>query len=199
MLAAGESARLGRPKQLLLYKERTLLQHGVQVAIDTRKKPVIAVLGANADLLLREIGDKGVQAVINYKWNEGVASSIRTGLGKLLEIAPGVDMVIIMVCDQPFVTVKLLEDLVTKHEETGKPIIASSYENSMGTPALFDKTIFALLLALKGDEGAKRIMKLNPDWVDIVNFPLGNTDIDTDSDYEALVKRPPPSPPKGEG
>jgi molybdenum cofactor cytidylyltransferase len=187
LLAAGASARLGKPKQLLLYNGKTLLKHGVQVAVETGTNPIIAVLGANADRLIREVENEAVQVVINSGWNEGMASSIRCGLQKLLAIAPGVEAVICMVCDQPFVTVKLLADLVAKYEETRKPVIASSYENSMGTPALFDKTIFASLLALKGDTGAKRMMKENPDWVDIVNFPLGNIDIDTDLDYEALI------------
>ncbi|MEP7109657.1 MAG: nucleotidyltransferase family protein [Ferruginibacter sp.] len=189
LLAAGESARLGKPKQLLLYKGKCLLHHGVQVAIDTGTNPVIAVLGANADLVKEEIEvDKEVHIVVNKDWKEGMASSIRCGLEKLQEIAPGADAVIFMVCDQPFVTAKLLEDLVSKYQETGKPVIASKYENnSLGTPALFDKTIFAALMALKGDAGAKRIIKENPDWVNVVNFPLGNIDIDTDKDYEKLM------------
>ncbi|MEP7144317.1 MAG: nucleotidyltransferase family protein [Ferruginibacter sp.] len=188
LLAAGSSARMGKPKQLLLYKGKTLLQHAVDAAIGTGAKPVVAVLGANPELLIKEIAAKKVTVVINYGWKEGMGSSIRCGLQKLLGINPGVHAAILMVCDQPFVTVKLLEELVEKYHKTGKPVIACSYENSRGTPALFDKTIFAALLALKGDGGAKRIIKGNPDWVNVVNFPLGNIDIDTDPDYDALIK-----------
>lgn len=181
-----------------MYNGKTLLRHGVQVAIDSGVKPIIAVLGANADALIKEIEYKEVQVIINREWNEGMGSSIRCGLQKLLDIAPGVDAAIFMVCDQPFVTVKLLNGLVAKYQETVKPIIASSYENSMGTPALFDKTIFAALMALKGDSGAKIIMKENPDWVGVVNFPLGNIDIDTEEDYEELLKPPLPLQRRGE-
>jgi molybdenum cofactor cytidylyltransferase len=191
LLAAGGSSRLGKPKQLLLYNGKTLLQYGIESAIDTGTKPIIVVLGANADQLIRDINDKEVQVVVNKIWYEGMASSIRCGLQKLLEITPAVEAVIFMVCDQPFVTANLLENLVAKYKDARKPVIASSYKNGIGTPALFDKTIFAALLALKGDTGAKRIMKENPDWVDIVNFPLGNIDIDTDFDYDALLRHPP--------
>ncbi len=169
-----------------MYNGKTLLRHGVQVAIDSGVIPIIAVLGANADALIKEIEYKEVQVIINREWNEGMGSSIRCGLQKLLDIAPEVNAAILMVCDQPHVTAKLLMELVAKYQETVKPIIASSYENSMGTPALFDKTIFAALMALKGDSGAKIIMKENPDWVGVVNFPLGNIDIDTEEDYEGL-------------
>lgn len=164
------------------------MQHGVEVAIETGAKIIIAVLGSYADLLRKEITNKEVEVIINGGWKEGMASSIRYGIKKLLEIEPGAEAVIIMVCDQPFVTVKLLNDLVEKYVETRKPIIASSYENSMGTPALFDRSMFAALQKLEGDVGAKRIMKENPGLLGVVNFPLGNIDIDTDSDYEALMK-----------
>lgn len=186
LLAAGASSRLGRPKQLLLYQGKTLLQHGIQVAIDTGTKSIIVVLGANTNFLIKETANQSIEVILNEQWKEGMASSIRCGIHKLLERAPELNAVIIMVCDQPYVTTKLLNDLMIKHQETGKPIVASSYENNQGTPALFDKTIFASLLELKGDVGAKRIMKANPDLVALVNFPLGEIDIDTEEDYNGL-------------
>jgi len=186
LLAAGASSRLGRPKQLLVYEGKTLLQHGIQVAIDTGIKSIIVVLGANVDFLIKETANQPIEVILNGQWAEGMAASIRCGIQHLIETAPEVNAAIIMVCDQPYVTTKLLHDLVLKYQETGKPIIASSYKNNQGTPALFDKTIFASLLALKGDVGAKRIMKANPDLVALVNFPLGEIDIDTEEDYKGL-------------
>lgn len=187
LLAAGASTRLGKPKQLLLYEGNTLFQNGVQVAIDSGVKPIVAVLGANALLLMKQIKNEAVQLVINKNWQEGIASSIRCGLEKLLEICPGATAAIIMVCDQPFVTPKLMNDLAANYLETGKPIIASKYENILGTPALFDQTIFAALLALKGDIGAKKIIMEHVDLVSAVEFPMGNIDIDTGNDYDKLL------------
>lgn len=187
LLAAGASSRLGKPKQLLLYKGKTLLQHSIQVAIDTGANPIVMVLGANAAILMKQVKNEKIQVAINQQWKEGMAASIRCGLEKLLEIAPGVKAAIIMVCDQPFVTAELLTGLAAKYLETGKPIIASRYEKNMGTPAVFDKTIFAALMALKGDTGAKRIMQENPDWVGAVDFPMGSIDIDTEQDYFQLL------------
>lgn len=188
MLAAGASSRLGKPKQLLPYKGETLLQQGLQIAIATGILPIVVVLGANAELVQKSIEHKDICIVINKAWSEGMAASIRCGMEELLKIAPQLDGVIIMVCDQPFVSPTLLADLVEKHRLSGKPIIASSYKGSIGTPALFDTTIFALLQSLKGDVGAKKIMQANPDWVEEVDFPLGEIDIDTTGDYELLLK-----------
>ena len=188
LLAAGASSRLGKPKQLLQYKGKTLLQHALQIGIATEMSPIITVLGANSELVRQPVEHKNIHTVINKEWSEGMASSIRCGMQQLLTIAPAVEGVIIMVCDQPFVTSKLLTDLVEKHQLTGKPIIASSYTNNLGTPALFDTTIFALLNLLKGDSGAKKMMQANPDWVESVDFPLGEIDIDTKGDYDLLIK-----------
>ena len=188
LLAAGQSARLGKPKQLLNYKGKTLLAHSLQIAIETQLQPIVTVLGANLDILKESIEPINTTLVINQEWSEGMASSIRCGMEELVKIAPSMAGVIIMVCDQPYVTAKLLTDLVEKHEDSSQPIIASRYNNNMGTPALFDKTIFALLLSLKGDSGAKKIMKSNPDWVETVDFPFGEIDIDTSLDYELLMK-----------
>jgi len=186
LLAAGASTRLGRPKQLLMYQGKTLLQHGMQVAIDTGATSIIAVLGANANFFIKKTANQLIEVILNEQWAEGMASSIRCGINKLLETAPEINAAIIMVCDQPYVTTKLLKDLVIKFQETGKPIIASSYKNNQGTPALFDKTIFASLLDLKGDVGAKKIMNANPNLVALVNFHLGEIDIDTEEDYNSL-------------
>jgi molybdenum cofactor cytidylyltransferase len=188
LLAAGQSARLGKPKQLLNYKGKTLLAHSLQIAIETQLQPIVTVLGANLDTLKQSIEPTNTNIVINQEWSEGMASSIRCGIEELLKIAPSIAGIIIMVCDQPYVTAKLLTDLVEKHKDSSKQIIASRYNNNIGTPALFDKTIFALLLSLKGDSGAKKIMKSNPDWVETVNFPFGEIDIDTSLDYELLMK-----------
>lgn len=108
MLAAGASSRLGKPKQLLPYKGTTLLKHAVQLAVDATLKPIVVVKGANADLLNKEIEESQATIVMNAAWEEGMASSIRIGLQKMLELEPAINSVIMMVCDQPYVTVKLL-------------------------------------------------------------------------------------------
>lgn len=188
LLAAGASARLGKPKQLLPFKGNTLLGHGLRVAIESGVKPIVLVLGANAALLAAQVETAGVEIVINADWKEGMASSIRCGLRQLLAIAPGTTAIIVMVCDQPFIMAQLLKDLVVKYKQSAKPIIASSYKGIPGTPALFDKTIFAELMELTGDTGAKKIMQSDPERVATVEFVLGEIDIDTTEDYERLVK-----------
>jgi molybdenum cofactor cytidylyltransferase len=186
VLAAGSSARMGRPKQLLPYNGKSLLEHAVDIANDAEANPVIVVLGYNAVLMEKQIDEKKVHIVENKAWKEGMASSIRCGLNTLMHIAPLSDAVILMVCDQPYVSASLINDLIAMQKNTGKLIVTSQYENAIGPPALFYKTIFPGLLELQGQAGARKIVERYSNDVATVLFAQGNIDIDTEADYKAL-------------
>lgn len=188
ILAAGTSSRLGSPKQLLPFKGKNLLKHSVDVALETGCQSVFVILGANSDLIRKELNEKPVIIIENSHWKEGMASSIRCGLENIKNTILRPDCVIFMVCDQPFVSSSLLLSLLEKRLETGMPIVASSYDDKIGTPALFHKSFFPALLELKGDKGARNLIRENSEKVAIVPFPEGKTDIDTVSDYEFLKK-----------
>ena len=190
MLAAGSSTRLGKPKQLLLFNGKSLLRHTIEAAVATGVKPLIIVLGANASLLTPEIDDNNTQIVINTNWKDGMASSIIAGLTALLEKYPDTERVIFMMCDQPFVTTSLLNNLLITHQQTGKPIVASIYDGVIGVPALFYKSHFKELLQLQGDTGARKIINQDVSEVATVFFARGKIDIDTVDDYENLLKEP---------
>lgn len=185
ILAAGNSSRLGSPKQLLPVQHGNLLQHAVQVALNVIKEHVIVVLGAHVSLLEPVLKNQPVHIVHNEQWQEGIAASITSGLHALLSLQPHVQAALFMVCDQPYVTPSLLQQIIETHHQTGKAIIASAYKDITGTPALFDKTIFPQLLALKGDTGAKKIIAANRHLVETVPFPKGAIDIDTMEDYNS--------------
>jgi molybdenum cofactor cytidylyltransferase len=164
------------------------LKYVVQKALESNANAVVIVLGANADLLLKQIENENVNIVINKEWEKGMASSMIKGLNGLLKKDPFADGIIFMMCDQPFVSVSLLNDLISTQQATAQPIITSNYGNTIGPPTLFHKTIFSELLELKGDAGAKKIIEKHADEVVTVYFPGGNIDIDTAEDYEALLK-----------
>jgi molybdenum cofactor cytidylyltransferase len=173
---------MGKPKQLLQYKGKNLLQHVLSEAISSYASPVIVVLGANSDLVSKEIDKTKVYITENTEWEEGMASSVRIGL----QIFPSADAVIFMVCDQPYVSASLLNDLINTQVDTGKPIVTSDYGEAIGPPALFHKSLFNELMQLKGDAGAKKIIETHRDEVATVLFTKGKIDIDTKEDYEAL-------------
>lgn len=187
ILAAGASTRLGKPKQLLPWQGSTLLQHAVQAARQVTDQPIV-VLGAHLHQLEAVLDPATVQIVHNPSWKEGMATSIHAGLTAAMHQTPAPEQVICMVCDQPFVSAALLQELVLAHQKTGKGIIASAYAGTIGIPALFDATFYSQLLDLEGDTGAKKIMQQHSGQVYAVPFPMGHIDIDTAEEYDALVR-----------
>ena len=100
VLAAGASARLGRPKQLVPYRGRPLLQAIVDAVEEWPVDPVVVVLGAHADEILDAVDFGGVIVAINEDWQEGMASSIRVGFD-ILGRDGGVERAFVVLGDQP--------------------------------------------------------------------------------------------------
>lgn len=189
ILAAGASTRLGSPKQLLKHNNSNLIQHAIDEALAAEAENVLVVLGSGAQIISDSINKKQAHVLNNKNWQEGIASSIRSGVENARLLSPSIDAVILMVCDQPYVTSSLLKSLEAHHNETGKPIVASQYKDTLGTPVLFNKAFFPELLKLNGDNGAKKIIMDNKAQVQPVKFPLGDIDIDNITDYEMLLQK----------
>jgi molybdenum cofactor cytidylyltransferase len=190
ILAAGASNRLGTPKQNLIYQGQTLLQRAIHTALTSACcEKIVVVLGANEGVIRPNISDHQVHITYNPNWQEGIASSIRLGITELQKIEPNATASILMVCDQPFVDPLLIYQLTEKRAENNNGIIACTYKDTLGVPALFDVSYFSRLLMLQGKEGAKKLIKAFSHDVLPVAFPLGAIDIDTMDDYEGLEER----------
>jgi len=173
---------MGSPKQLLRYRGETLIHRAAQTAVASSCNRVVVVIGSNAPQMRRELEDLPVSVVENQNWQTGMSSSIRAGLDDLRQ--HDLDGILIMLCDQPFVTAGILNDLITTHRQTGKPIVASSYDTIQGVPAFFSRELLPELTALSADEGARRLIAKHPDLVATINFPQGAIDIDTPGDLQ---------------
>ena len=92
--------------------------------------------------------------------------------------------VLLLVCDQPAVDERVIERLFATREATKKDIVASSYADTVGVPALFHRSLFERLLSLGDEAGAKSIILQNPERVARFAFPEGAIDIDTWEDWE---------------
>jgi molybdenum cofactor cytidylyltransferase len=189
ILAAGNSSRLGTPKQLLQFGNHLMIQSVVQAALDAKAAKVIVVTGANGEQVAAALHNTEVELIHNRDWQGGMASSIVTAVRHLSEKRDRVDSIILAVCDQPFISSGLFQKLFDAHKESHKGIIACSYGNTSGTPVFFHRRYFAELQKLKGSEGAKPLLKNHAGDLSLVDFPEGAIDIDTVEDYQnALLK-----------
>lgn len=184
ILAAGSSSRMGKAKQNLLFKGQTLLQTAIKTAIAANCCSAVVVLGANYDLIAPTIIDQPIHIFKNENWEAGMGSSISYGLSELLKIQSEISSALFMLTDQPLIQPDLINMLISK-AAVGK-IIASSYNETLGPPVLFDKAFFNELLATQGNEGAKKLLQKHPEAILLVPFPSGAFDIDTPEDYDRL-------------
>lgn len=185
LLAAGASTRMGRPKQLLPYRGRTLLRRAAETAVAAGFAPIVLVTGAEHEALLAEVAGLPVRAVRNAEWETGMASSIRAGLAAVQDAQSSA--VLIMLSDQPLITPELLRRLVAQQQQTEAPVVAAAYGETLGVPAIFARTQFSALSRLQGAQGANRLIAGLGAAVGRVAFPAGLLDVDTPEQYAALL------------
>jgi molybdenum cofactor cytidylyltransferase len=189
ILAAGNSSRMnGESKQLLEFEGKTLIRRASETAVATNFQPIVIVSGENAEKLQAEVKNLPVLFASNENWKIGISSSIKTGISVLSD--EQVDAALIMLCDQPFVSVEVLLDLTEAFSREKKLIAACKYQETIGVPAIFSREVFDELLNLREDEGAKKIIKKYVDKAALIDAPEAAFDVDTISDYENLKQFP---------
>jgi molybdenum cofactor cytidylyltransferase len=181
VLAAGASTRFGSPKQLVRVAGRPLLHSAIAHAADVAGSAVSVVLGAHAAELTPLLTHSQALIVINRDWREGIASSIRTGVSRL---PPSCNAVLLMLADQAAITAEDLKRLVSAWRRQPEYIVAARYGMTTGVPAVFPRSVFSDLAALRGDSGARALLQRNPDRV--VRVPMASAAIDIDTPEDLL-------------
>lgn len=183
VLAAGQSSRYGRPKQLLDYHGEPFVRKVAKTALAAGLNPVVVVTGANAENVEAAVRDLPVLIARNEQFQEGQSSSVRAGLAQLDE--PG--GAIFLLVDQPQVTVHVLEALMSRHAQGLFPVVLPLVADRRGNPVLFDRVTFPELMKLAGDVGGRAVMR---------NYPLEYLpwydesllfDVDSEEDYRKLL------------
>lgn len=181
VLAAGEAKRFGSPKQLIRIDGRPLLHAVIGRGVAVGGHSVIVVLGAYAAELAPLLRHTPATVVVNRQWSEGIGSSIRAGVATL----PGTaEAVLILLADQPSVSVEDLRRLVGAWRRQPAQIAAAQYGTTTGAPAIFPRWSFAELGALRGDQGARVLLRRHADR--IIRVPMASAAIDVDTPEDLL-------------
>lgn len=183
ILAAGASKRFGSPKQLVRVDGQSLLQRAVAHATEQLGHSVTVVLGAHAAEIAATLPSGSAGVLINRNWQEGIGSSIRCGVQRL----PGAcDGVLIALADQPLVVAETLRRLIAGWRRQPRQIVASHYGSVTGVPAIFPRWCFGDLASLRGDQGARAVIRRYADHVVRLAHPEAAVDIDYPEDLLEL-------------
>ena len=186
ILAAGNSSRYERPKQLAVFDGEPLIRRALRNALAVGPRTVHVVLGAHREKIEPVIDHEPVEIVVAKNWREGLSASLRAGLGILPEESPGV---LVMLADQVQVTSTSLRKLLRAWRIDREAIVASSYGGTIGVPAIFPSRVYAELLLLEGKHGAKSLIRCDSRVV-TVPMPEAAADIDYPRDLPPLAGRP---------
>ena len=187
VLAAGGSSRMGEHKQLLLWKNKTLVENAVQSVLGVSRSDAYVVLGANHKQIEEVLNPYSVKTIYNHDWKQGLGNSIACGVKHVKGLE--YEGVLVMLADQPLITSEDLEGFIIEFKKGSKSILASKYENdSIGVPVIFDKSYFVELTQLNEDKGAKTIIKKYSEKVMTINLGNKLVDIDTKEAYQKLFE-----------
>jgi molybdenum cofactor cytidylyltransferase len=182
LLAAGESKRMGQPKQLMPLGQSTILEQTIDNLLNSMVSETIVVLGYKAEEVKKAVADKPVKIAINSYYQHGMSTSIIAGL---YMVDTGARAVIIALGDQPFVDSQTINRLIEAFADNEKGIAVPVYQGRRGNPVIFDIRYKDELLRLKGDIGGRGIIKQHPDDVleVVVDCKGVCVDIDTMDSY----------------
>lgn len=182
VLAAGASTRLGQAKQLVRVGGESLLRRTVRIAGEAGCSPVFVVLGFEAERMRPELEGLTAEVVVYPEWAEGMGSSLRCGVEAVLGAETVPDAVMVLVCDQPRLSVEHVRALIERQRESGAPITASVYAERTGVPAVFARQVFSELAGLQGDRGARDLIRGHAERVEGIFWSEGSVDLDLPED-----------------
>jgi molybdenum cofactor cytidylyltransferase len=181
LLAAGESKRLGQPKQLVKVRGESLVLRTARLLL-TQTPNVHVVVGANTPEIAQSIEKLPVRITRNSQWRDGLGSSIACGMN---QITGNFDGVLIMLCDQWRVEHQDLNDLVKAWYENPSVPSVATWKESFGSPAIFPKAMFEDLMQLNGERGAKSLLEAASP-IRQVGLPNAGFDLDTIDDLHRM-------------
>lgn len=203
ILAAGSSSRMGaeRHKLLLPLAGRPVLEHVIEATLASQARPIIIVLGHQADQVRLHItayaGHPHVTIVENAHYLHGMSTSLHAGVCALMTMdnaqtppAPGVGSALVILGDQPLMTTTIIDTLIATWRATGKRIVAPLYNSKRGNPVVFDASLFAELLQTTGDEGGRSVIERHRQ--DMATVEIGDAmagyDVDTWEAYQQVLQ-----------
>lgn len=203
ILAAGSSSRMGagQHKLLLPLDDRPVLAHVIDATLASQARPILIVLGHNANQVRKQIATYAehpdITLIENPDYLQGMSTSMRSGLKTIISYGykkfkteQVVDSALILLGDQPLLTPRIIDTLINTWQTTGKRIVAPLYEGKRGNPILFAASLFPELLEVSGDEGGRSVVERHRQELETVELgdAMASYDVDTWEAYQQVVE-----------
>lgn len=187
LMAAGQSTRMQAIKQLLPWNGTSLVNHTIESLIATRCEHIVVVLGANATAIQKQLkaSETNITNIVNPNWQKGLGNSIAHGIAHIVNEIPHINAILIALADQPLISAKDYNQLIKTYNTSNGSIIATTYGNKAGVPALFPIEIAKELTQLHQDFGAKELLKKYHKLVIPLDLGKRIVDLDTPETYSA--------------
>lgn len=185
VLAAGGSTRLGRPKQLLTRDGETLVHRAARLALASGAARVLVVVGARAEDVAAAVDDLPVERVVNARWNEGLAGSLRSAADVL---ATHDHATLLLTCDQPALEIAHLQALLDAAQLAASDSAATRFGDRIGIPAVVAPALLRAARAVQGDRGLRDVLNTT-EGVACCDTPDLAHDIDTPDDITAAIAK----------
>jgi molybdenum cofactor cytidylyltransferase len=188
VLAAGSSTRMGRNKLFFELDGETLLRRVVRRAIAAGLDPVIVVVGHEAEHARAEIAALPCKPVDNPDHALGINRSLRTGISHVPERARAA---VVMLADMPFVTGRMVAELVARYRDSTAPLVISAYGDVNAPPMLYDRALFPELQRMTGEGCGRQVVRRHRREAVAVSWPeAALQDIDVPEDYDRIRAEP---------
>ncbi len=188
ILAAGESSRMGKPKMMLPFGEKSIIETVIMQSNMARSSKTYVVLGSGEDAIRNTIKDQDAEIVFNQEYKKGMLSSVQKGLKSLPETT---EAVMVLLGDQPMIGTQIMDSMIARYKQTEKNIIIASYQGKRGHPILIGSGHFKKILGFSSDQSLRDLLDLYPE--DIEDLETENPeilrDIDTQQDYQNELKQ----------
>ena len=189
VLAAGESRRMGQPKQLLSFGESTILERVVDTLLAAGVGEVIVVLGHLAERVGAVLGDRSVRAVINASYRQGMLTSVKCGVRA---IDASYDAVLFALGDQPHIECAVVSEVIRAYRAGGAGILIPCYSGKKGHPIIINLQRYReAIVNLPEDVGLNVLMQEHADDVQLIDVATEDIirDIDVPDDYARELAR----------
>ncbi len=184
ILAAGESKRMGKPKLLLPYGEKTIIETIVKTVVSSNVENTLVILGSDREKIEEKIKNFPVKIVYNLDFRSGMLSSVQCGFKAVPEETRAI---LVVLGDQPKISADVINKLINAYKSTGKGIVLPVYKKERGHPVLIDVKYGEEVENLSPDVGLRGTVYNHPE--DILEVDVETSSIFQDIDYESDYKR----------